>query len=161
MVDLHQINFILFENIKISSRNIELKTTDFVLWSDRKWQFRRSCGGRRELILYDDRCVSLYAIGRLFRSFISMKIYHVEMKYERSLRHNLWKITLRTALPLRKWNPIWCPIDAPRQISRVDKSGIQPRWLYWKYGLVFWIFLAKRKIGKIEKKKKNNNNKKK
>ena len=28
MVDLHQNKFILFENIKISSRNIELKTTD-------------------------------------------------------------------------------------------------------------------------------------
>ena len=28
--------------MKISSRNIELKKTDFVLWSDRKWQIRRS-----------------------------------------------------------------------------------------------------------------------
>ena len=30
--------FYFFENIKISSRNIELKMTNFVLWSDRKWQ---------------------------------------------------------------------------------------------------------------------------
>ena len=58
----------------------------------RKWQICHLVGADENWFCMMIRAFSL-SDRQIVPQFYSMKIYHVEMKYEGSLRHNLWKIT--------------------------------------------------------------------